>query len=206
MTLSVIGAGLGRTGTHSLKLALEQLGFGPCYHMVEVFALPERKQHWARAAAGHPMDWDKVFAGYASTTDWPACDYWRELADAYPEAKIILTIRDPEGWFRSTQDTIFSPETSDVLLSDPAMVPIIKAISDHHFGGGPLNDRDRLIDAFNRHNQHVERAAPPGRLLVYQASQGWDPLCRFLGVDVPATPFPAVNSTQEFQARLAASH
>ncbi|MDE2487101.1 MAG: sulfotransferase family protein, partial [Alphaproteobacteria bacterium] len=111
MTLKVIGAGYGRTGTMSLKLALEQLGFGPCYHMVEVFKNPQAPAWWLEAADGRP-DWAKIFNGYSATVDWPSATFYRELAEAYPDAKVILTERDPEAWFRSTQATIFARDFS----------------------------------------------------------------------------------------------
>lgn len=201
MPLGVIGAGFGRTGTLSLKLALEQLGLGPCYHMTEVLQNPRSVEHWARAAEGGPMDWDVVFQGYASAVDWPACDYWRELAAHYPEARVILTIRDPEAWFVSTQSTIFGAANS-ALIEESGIGPIVRAIAARHFGGA-LNDRARLIDAYNRHNSSVRAAIAPSRLLVFQASEGWDPLCRFLDRPVPKTPFPSVNTTDDFRARAA---
>ncbi len=200
MSLAVIGAGFGRTGTLSLKLALEQLGFGPCYHMIEVVRSPERGQHWIDAAEGRAVDWNTVFAGYRATVDWPACDYWRELTRAFPDAKVILSIRDPESWYRSAQNTIFSQWSRDRVAANPHMLRILRAIAEHNFAGS-LSDKDGLIAAFNRHNAAVQSAIPAERLLVYQADEGWEPLCRFLGVTIPSEAYPAVNTTEEFQAR-----
>ena len=197
MPLKVIGAGIGRTGTLSLKIALEQLGFGPCYHMMEVIANPPYAEHWARAAEGEKMNWDEVFRGYNSAVDWPVGDYWRELAAHYPDAKVILTVRDPEKWFKSTQATIFS-SLNTFAQHDNALGKTMRAIGARHFGGA-LNDHDICVAAFARHNAAVKNGGLGDRLLVYQISEGWDPLCRFLGVPIPATPFPAANSTDEFR-------
>jgi hypothetical protein len=201
MSLAIIGAGFGRTGTLSLKLALEHLGLGPCYHMTEVLQHPRFVEHWVRATEGARVDWDVVFQGYAAAVDWPACDYWRELAAYYPEARVILTVRDPEAWFVSTQSTIFGAANS-ALIDDSGIGQIVRAIAARHFGG-VLNDRTRLIDAYKRHNANVRDAIAPSRLLVFQASDGWDPLCRFLDRPVPKTPFPSVNTTDDFRVRAA---
>jgi hypothetical protein len=192
MPLHVIGAGLGRTGTLSLKLALEQLGLGPCYHMLEVRSAPERLEHWNRIAAGEQVDWEEVFAGFRSTVDWPACNYWRELMARYPDAKVILSLRDPESWFRSTQATIFSDEVQGG--APPAIVKILTDVV-----GKDLHDRAKCIAAFERHNAAVRDGVPAGKLLVFDAKQGWGPLCAFLGVPVPDAPFPSVNTTDDFR-------
>jgi hypothetical protein len=200
MTLSVIGAGFGRTGTLSLKLALEQLGFGPCYHMVEVLKNPAAPADWSAAADGEPVDWDRVFAGYRSTVDWPSATFYRELAEAYPEAKVVLTVRDPEAWFTSTQATIFGMPYDEAGGPFPRMASkVIGRLFDHR-----LNDKARVIEVFERHNETVKRVIPPERLLVYEVSQGWGPLCAFLGVEAPAGPMPKVNSTEEFHQELPA--
>lgn len=198
MPLSVIGAGFGRTGTLSLKLALEQLGFGPCYHMVEVFKNPRAPGYWEAAADRQPVDWDEVFQGYGSTVDWPSATFYRELAEAYPQAKVILTLRDPEAWFRSTQATIFAREMTG---DDPWMrmaQKVIGALFDQR-----MHDKDKLIEVYNRHNETVQRVIPAERLLVYEVAQGWEPLCAFLGVPVPSEPMPKVNSTEDFANHIA---
>lgn len=199
MPLKVIGAGYGRTGTLSLKLALEQLGFGPCYHMVEVFKNPEAPGWWIEAADGHP-DWEKIFAGYSSTVDWPNATFYRELAEAYPDAKVILTERDPEEWFASTQATIFSPK----LPRDPASVhfQMIQKVIGRLFAGR-FDDHDTLVEVFKRHNATVREVIPPERLLVYEVAQGWKPLCDFLGVPVPEGPMPKANAREDFMAMFA---
>jgi hypothetical protein len=201
MTLRVIGAGFGRTGTMSLKLALEQLGFGPCYHMVEVFKNPAAFDWWYEAACDPAhANWARIFEGYNSTVDWPNATYWRELADAYPQAKIILTERDPDAWFDSTQATIFANDLGVAGGDEPFPRMAGKVVGE--LFDGRLHDRDHCIAVFKAHNARVRQTIPPDRLLVYEVAQGWGPLCDFLGVQVPDTPMPKVNSTEEFQANI----
>lgn len=199
MPLSVIGAGLGRTGTLSLKLALEQLGVGRCYHMMELFGKPEAPGRWLDAAEGRPVDWEAMFAGYSATVDWPSAAFYKTLADRYPDAKVILTLRDPDKWFESTQATILGPAYPKG--GDEPWPVMIRKIVGGAFDGR-VSDRAHVIETFNRHNAEVQRVIAPERLLVYEVSQGWEPLCDFLGLPVPATPMPATNSTQEFIDRL----
>ncbi len=199
MPLDVIGAGFGRTGTMSLKLALEQLGFGPCHHMVEVLMRPGAAEPWAAAARGERPDWDGVFADYRSSCDWPSCDYWRELAAHWPDAKVILTVREPETWFRSTQATIFSSANPLIENDRGPIGQTMRAIGAHHFGG-KVNDRDLCLAALAQHNAAVQRELPAERLLVMDIAEGWAPLCRFLDVAVPDAPFPHANTSDEFGA------
>lgn len=200
----IIGAGFGRTGTSSAKVALDELGFGPCHHMTELFDQPERAALWEAAAAGQPVDWDELFAGYQSTVDWPACTFYAQLMEAYPEALVLLTVRDPERWYQSCRDTIYRSSASradapDANASDPVAHMIDSIIWRGTFGGA-FEDRQRAISIFERHNQEVQERVPSDRLLVYEVKQGWEPLCRFLSVDVPAgTPFPHLNDTMTFQ-------
>lgn len=201
MALKVIGSGLGRTGTMSLKLALEQLGLGPCHHMVEVFMHPESVPQWVAAGAGKP-DWDAIFAGYQSMVDYPGCKFWRELMDYYPDAKVLHSLRDPDKWFDSTQATIFAPGSGAVNAPEPMREFFGMVMSDF---GGRQHDRAYMIDYFKRHTEAVIATVPKDRLLVFEASQGWEPLCEFLGAPVPDTPFPRENTTAEFQARSAAT-
>ena len=199
MALSVIGAGLGRTGTLSLKFALEQLGLGPCYHMIEVFKIPAAPGQWLRAARGEAMDWEEVFQGFNSTVDWPSCDFYREHAELYPDAKVILTVRDSQRWFDSTQATIFRVENH--AGAPPEWLEMFHALIGKKFDGR-LHDRDHCIADYEAHNDEVARTIPPDRLLIYEPGQGWEPLCHFLDVPEPDAPYPKVNSTEEFQARV----
>ena len=196
MALEVIGSGLGRTGTKSLQTALNLLGFGPCHHMIEVFLHPETMELWIEAGAGRP-DWDRIFTGYRSAVDFPSAAYWRELTAHYPDAKVIHTVRDPEAWFESTQATIFSPNRP------PSPPGSTMAAFFQSFGGSGdhLHDRAGMIDFFLHRTEEVKAEIPPERLLVYEIGEGWEPLCRFLGVPVPDAPFPSENSRGEFVAR-----
>ena len=203
MPLMVIGAGFGRTGTLSLKAALEQLGLGPCHHMVELFKHPEQIPVWDEATDGAAVDWEGLLADYHSIVDWPGCHFWRDLTQRYPAAKVILTVRDPKGWYRSASDTIFR-----VMREKPGDDPtaqaqwrlIRKMILQQTFGGSTA-DEALAIGVLEMHNEEVRRTIPAERLLVYEVKQGWEPLCAFLGVAVPEVPFPRTNTTEEFLAR-----
>jgi hypothetical protein len=197
MALKVVGSGLGRTGTKSLQSALNILGIGPCHHMVEVFAHPQSAHLWIEAAAGCP-DWDAIFAGYNSTVDYPGAHYWRQLAAYYPQAKVLHSVRDPDSWFESTQATIFAPNGP---MSRPGPMTEFFASFTADFRDN-LHDRAVMTDYFRRHTDEVKRTIPPERLLVYEVGQGWEPLCRFLQVPVPATPYPRENSRDAFIARV----
>lgn len=219
MTLQVIGAGFGRTGTLSLKVALEQLGFAPCEHMSNLATDLERIPPWLEAArrkdAGEPIDWATLLAGYQATVDWPGTFFWRELVTAYPEAKVILTVRDPGRWYDSAAETIlrmaltapgeeppggYPPEFVAVRT---AMQPILDAVLFEGTFQGRAADRAFAEAIFTRHNAMVQEEVPAERLLVYEVAQGWEPLCDFLGVPVPAgEPFPRVNDAASFRARV----
>jgi len=202
MALKVVGAGFGRTGTRSLKDALEMLGFAPCHHMMEVFTHPEQVPFWDRVALGQKYDWEELFSTYQSSCDWPSCTFYKELAEYYPKSKIILSLRDPKAWYRSVSNTIM-----------PAMKKPEPGAPGHLLPGvfGPIligektfaNDfsEAHMIDVYEKHNAEVKRTIPPDRLLVFEASQGWEPLCKFLDVKVPSAPYPNMNTTEEFQAR-----
>jgi Sulfotransferase domain len=210
MSLKVIGAGFGRTGTLSLKLALEELGLGPCYHMIEVNAHPEHDPLWLAVARGETFDWRPMLQGYPSTVDWPTTYIWKELAAANPQAKIVLTVRDPEAWYESAAATIFARMLEfEALRSDPDAVDparrrhmemINTLIVENTFGGSLA--KEHAISVFNAHNEEVRRLVPPARLLVYESAEGWDPLCAFLDIPVPATPYPKVNTTDDFVSRF----
>ena len=195
MALEVIGAGFSRTATFSLKFALEHLGFGPCHHFSEVFAGGPRKvSQWLDATAGRP-DWDAIFDGFKAAVDTPACNYWRELADYYPGAKVVLTVRDPDRWFDSASETIFSDRLQGSLAGSPMGTLMEAAILG--VSGGPIADRAFMTAWFQQRNQAVIDTLPASRLLVFAPQDGWGPLCAFLGVAVPECPFPRVNRRDE---------
>ena len=200
MALKIIGAGMGRTGTASLKVALEALGIGRCYHMSEVLKNPECIQGWIDAAEGRP-DWDAIFSGYAATVDNPACNYWRELAAHYPNAKVILTTRDTDKWFDSTNETIHSAEFARFIKNSPFGEMIQKTIWDKM--ENRMQDKAHMVEFFNRRSEQIIAAIPAERLLVYQVSDGWEPLCEFLDVPVPVMEFPRINSRNETKEMLA---
>lgn len=206
MALQVIGAGFGRTGTLSLKGALETLGMGPCYHMVEVIANPSHVAPWRAATRGDPVDWDALFAGYGATVDWPACAFWRELLAHWPDAKVILTVRDPQRWHRSVMQTIYHALTAELPPDAPQTLRehrrMIQELVLERTFDGRLEDPDHAIAVYERHNAQVRREVPPERLLVFEVAEGWAPLCRFLGRPEPSEPFPRVNSGDEFRARF----
>jgi hypothetical protein len=204
MALEVIGAGFGRTGTRSLQQALQQLGFTKCYHMAEVFQNPGHSELWEAAVNGTAFDWDTLFEGYRAGVDWPVAGFWRELADYYPDAKLILSTRDPEGWFKSVHNTIY-PDAIAALESDhPDRQRWARWVNALIWEGdleGTLDDHDAAIEVFNRHLEEVREAIPPERLLVFEATDGWEPLCAFLDVPVPAEPYPRTNTSEEWQRR-----
>lgn len=202
MTLDIIGAGLGRTGTHSLKLALETLGFGPCYHMAEVFEHPAHAEAWHALADGRSHDFDAVLSGYRSAVDLPVAYFWRELAALNPNAKIILTERDENAWFESARNTIFERLAADPATARfPAQLRMAHRLVVEKLFGNDLS-RENVIAVYRRHNADVKRTIAPERLLVFEGSQGWPPLCNFLGAAVPDQPYPKTNTTEEFQARV----
>lgn len=198
MALSVIGAGFGRTGTLSLKGALEQLGFGPCYHMVEIILNPAFAGYWEAIGDGAPADWDMVFNGYRATVDWPSCAYYAELAAFYPRAKVILTVRDANAWFDSAHNTIFTRMPRGMKPGNTQGRMAYELVFKKTFGGN-IDDRNHAIAVYERHNAGVMEAIPADRLLVYDLAEGWEPLCKFLDVPVPAAPMPKVNTTDDFR-------
>lgn len=202
--IRVIGAGFGRTGTLSLKFALEQLGFSKCYHMMEVFGHPGHRPEWAKAHRGETVDWDSVFDGFQASVDWPSCNFWREQLAQYPDAKVILSLRDPERWYDSVMNTIYPSSIASLNSDDEEARSWAEWASMLIWDGvfdGRMDDRAHVIDVFNRHNEAVRAEVPADRLLVFEAAEGWGPLCGFLGVPVPDTDYPRVNSTEEFNSR-----
>jgi len=206
MALKIVGAGFGRTGTLSLKSALERLGFGPCYHMFEVVERPAHIEMWHRLAFGGSMDWDPLFKDFRSAVDWPAARYWREIADYYPDAKVLLSVRDPEDWYKSVTDTIYRGLTMRIPEQAPEprklQAAMARKIVLEDTFDGRFEDKAYAIEIFNRHNQAVRDSVDPARLLVFDAKEGWAPLCRFLSVEQPDEPFPRLNDTATIQEMM----
>lgn len=212
MALQVIGAGFGRTGTLSLKLALEELDFGPCFHMFELAEHRDNLDHWEAALRGQTVDWDQIFEGYQSTVDFPACVYYAELMEKYPEAKVILTLRESQSWYQSAYSTILTlrPALSQ-FLKILAFYPFSanarrawrlamhnRALIEKNIFQGKVGDKDHVIDVYEEHQRRVIKTVPKDRLLVYDVKEGWPPLCEFLDIAIPEAPFPSTNDRGDF--------
>jgi Sulfotransferase domain len=212
--MQVIGAGLPRTGTLSQKIALEMLGFGPCYHMVNVLADLDLAQQWRRAIAGE-TDWEKTFAGFEATVDWPGSFFYKELIDVYPDAKVVLGVRDGESWARSMHETIWGVFYGHGLVRhlsaargivDPRWRGYMDMMMEMWDRSGLMESENKSAEdmsgAMERYQDEVRETVPADRLLVWSVQEGWEPLCAFLEVDVPDAPFPRTNDSAEFADRL----
>jgi len=203
MTVRVVGAGLGRTGTHSLKIALEQLLGGSCYHMVEVFGRPDDIAVWQDAIDGKPVDWHALMRDFTACVDWPVCGFWSDLADAFPDAIVLLSSRSsPQAWWKSANDTIFAVGRLGPP-PDPTLAAQRKMISGLFERFTPdWDDPAAAQAAYVRHNDEVRAAVPAERLVDWWPGDGWEPICQALGLPVPDVPFPHVNTTDEFRAMV----
>jgi hypothetical protein len=205
--MKVIGAGFGRTGTSSLQAALEELLGGKCYHMKDIIMYPAQLKMWHDFALGKTpaMDWKLLFTGYAASVDCPACIYYKEIMEIFPEAKIIQTVRDSQAWWKSF-NRLMSLVDKARLLS--FFIPKLRKLSqfadkiiiENVFGG--RMEKKNCINIFERHNQEVREWVPKDRLLEYDVTQGWEPLCDFLGVAIPKKPFPHLNAGQRSLYKL----
>ena len=205
MGLKVIGAGFGRTGTLSLKTALEQLGYSPCHHMSEVPKDFSQIDLFLRAANGEKVNWDVVFHGFEAAVDWPATAYYEELANEYPDAKIILGVRDPEAWYESVKTTIFLIPSNfprwlrKLVPSSNKFIEMIgKTVWENELNGR-FEDKEQTIEVFLERIETVKEKIPSERLLVHRATDGWDPLCQFLNVPVPEQNYPWVNEGRQIR-------
>lgn len=206
--LEVIGAGFGRTGTVSLKKALEILGYDPCYHMHDLMTTYGHVSFWIRLANGDKVNFKDIFEkkGYKASVDTPCSSFWREQLEQYPGAKVVLTVRDPEKWFKSWNDTIYSvisDSPNGTLLANIALLflnmrPFHKLVIEKRIFKGSYS-KENTIKCFNEHNEQVKKECPKDKLLVFEVSQGWEPLCKFLGKPVPDVPFPHLNDSNEFK-------
>lgn len=203
MTLQVVGAGLGRTGTMSLKLALEQLLDGPCYHMIEVFGRPDIAETWLRASEGDSPDWGEFLSDYRATVDWPAAAFWRELTAAFPDAIVLLSSRDVDGWWKSASNTIFQAIRREQAPGTPVDTErqMILTLLGNRFTPN-WEDADTAKAAYLRHNEDVRANAPADRLVEWRPGDGWAPLCTALDLPEPDAPFPHANTTEEFRTMV----
>jgi Sulfotransferase domain len=212
--MRVIGAGLPRTGTLSQKVALEMVGLGPCYHMVNVLANLDLAPQWRRAMDGDGQ-WDEIFDGFQSTVDWPGSFFYRELIEVYPDAKVVLGVRDGDSWARSMRETIWGLFYDDVLIRhlssaratiDRKWHDYIEMMKEMWQRSGLIDGEDttaeRMSSALERYHDEVQGTVPSERLLVWSVTEGWEPLCEFLEVPVPDTPFPKLNDSTEFAERI----
>jgi len=205
--VQVIGAGFGRTGTWSLKAALERIGFDPCFHMIDLIQHPDRAPMFVAALDGEDVDWGVVFDGFSATVDWPGCTFYERILATYPDAKVILSVRDPEKWYASAERTIYALKEAasrgelegDGPAAPPEVLGMIKRLIWDTTFEDRFADKDFAIDVFNRHNEQVKATVPAGQLLVYEIQQGWEPLCEFLGVEVPGEEFPHLNDAESFR-------
>lgn len=197
MSLKVVGPGVGRTGTNSLKVALERLLGGRCHHMWEVGADPERQiPLWTAAVEGRPVDWHEMMDGFVAQVDWPGANFWPELTAAFPDALVIMSVRPADEWYASASNTIFQA----ISLEGEWRATLRRLLNDRF--SARLDDKDAMIEAYEQHNDRVRRTIPPDRLLEWSPADGWDPLCSFLGTEVPSEPFPVTNTTAQFREML----
>ncbi len=208
MALQVIGAGFGRTGTASLKAALETLGYDKTHHMFEVMGSKTQMKVWHGIAMGEEPDWDAIYQGFPAAVDFPTASYWRELADYYPEAKVILTVRSADSWWKSASSTIIPIGKAPPLWARRLIPPIRQNVEmadgtvwNRMFDGRQFEE-SHAKQAFEKHNAEVQTELPRERLLVFEVKQGWEPLCAFLGKPVPDEPFPHVNDSEEFKKTI----
>jgi len=204
MAMEVIGAGFPRTGTMSIKSALETLGFGPCYHMREVLVPrpgPDHVRLWTDVARGAPVDWNALFQGYRATVDMPSAAFYRELLAVHPNARVLLSVRDPERWYASARDTVYALSK----VRDPEMAAFTQMVDEIFWSGilqGRFEDKAYAIGVYEQHVETVKRTVRPDQLLVFDVKEGWEPLCQFLGVPRPTAPFPHVNDSEDFTEYL----
>ncbi len=215
--MKVIGAGLPRTATLTQKISLEMLGFGPCYHMVNIIGNLSLVPQWQAAFNSGNTDWEAIFGGSQATVDWPGSFFWRELIEAYPDAKVLLSVRSGESWAKSMQNTIWGVFYDDVLMRhlsdaraniDPGWADYMQLMKDMWQKSGLLGEMTDVFDpailaaAFDRYNDEVRATVPAGRLLEWKPADGWEPLCEFLEVPVPQAPLPHVNDSELFAQRI----
>ncbi|MDE3175185.1 MAG: sulfotransferase family protein [Pseudomonadota bacterium] len=200
MALKVIGAGFGRTGTDSLREALNLLGAGPCHHMFEVNRDEGQRAAWRALAKGAKPDWEALFQGFSSCVDWPSAFYWRELIEHFPAAKVVLTYRSSEGWWASFEQTILAY----IKRVEDRGSLVVTLIADQVFGGRP-DDKAHAIAVYEAHVRAVLDAVPADRLHVHRLGDGWPALCAHLGAPIPETPYPSRNSAADIRQAFAAN-
>ena len=209
MTLQVIGAGFGRTGTLSMKAALEKLGYKKCHHMIEVLMTddPTHLDYWDAVGKGERPGGDKIFEGFQASVDFPSSLYWKELSEAYPEAKVVLTVRSFESWYKSAMATIYAvgkkqPAWTRLIPKPRKIDRMTKNVIWTGKFDGKFEDKAYAEKVWNAHIEEVKATLPPERRLVFEVKDGWKPLCEFLGKPVPTGPFPRVNDAEQFHKMI----
>ncbi len=200
MSLKIVGAGVGRTGTHSLKIALEQLLGGTCHHMVEMFVRPDQVASFIGAIDGAPTDWSAVMNDFTAMVDFPGSLFWREIAAAFPDAPVLLSSRDAEGWYKSASNTIFVSLDGAPPELQPWMQAVKRCLHDRF--NDDFQNKDAMIAAYEAHNAAVRAEVPASRLIDWTPSDGWGPICAALNMAVPDEPFPLTNTTSEFRQMI----
>ena len=210
--MKVVGVGFGRTGTLSLKAALDQLGVGPCFHMLDLINGPDRARdlpYWIRIADGEKVDWGEVFAPWQSTVDWPACTLWQELVDAFPAATVLLNVRDFDDFYRSCENTLLAVKRAALAgelppdagrMASPELWRVIEKLVWQGDFRGRFEDRDWVRAMYHDRIAAIKAYVPPERLVVWNLGDGWEPIADALGVPVPDDPFPHLHDTNEFRA------
>jgi hypothetical protein len=206
--VKVIGAGFGRTGTMSLKAALERLGANPCFHMIDIIRDPSNLHYWQAAAEGEKVDWTEALAGWEGSVDWPGCTFYKEHMETWPDAPVLLSVRDPESWYKSVANSIHAAkemamrgelEPPEENPPSPEVMQMINGLIWNGTFHGRFEEKDYALKVFNDHIEEVKRTVPPERLVVYEIKQGWGPLAEMMGVDVPDEEFPHLNDTESFR-------
>lgn len=204
--LKLLGAGFPRTGTMSTKAALEQLGLGSCYHFITQFERPQDSDVWLAAAQGQDVDWKALFADFGCAVDWPQSAFYKQLMEVYPDAKVLLNVRDPEAWYTSIASTVYPASRSGLSAPEGVgMNTAARAIDALGWKGifhGRFEEKEYALSIFEQWNQAVKEYVPAERLLVFDVKEGWEPLCAFLGLPVPAAPFPRLNDAETFKQRF----
>lgn len=206
--MKVIGVGFGRTGTMSLKVALEELGAGPCLHSLESLSAVKGASHWEQAANGEPIDWHSALDGWGASVDWLGARFYREMLQAWPEAKVILSVRDPDAWYESCHASLRATRaigrSEGVAGGSPTLLRAVDTAIWRDLFHDRFDERDYALEIFKRHQLEVSGVVAPERLLIYDIRNGWEPLCEFLGAPVPKTPFPHLNGREAFWTRFGA--
>ena len=211
--MKVIGVGFGRTGTWSLKHALDKIGAGPCFHMLDLIRNPDMVKPWHDAAIKGQPDWDAMFEGFESTIDWPGCSFWEELIEVYPDAKVLLNVRDFDGWFKSFNNTIYAvrkaamagemPEDANRPQPSPELWEVIGHLVYEHDLEGKVDDPDALRKLYNDRIETIKQRVPAERLTIFELGKdGWETLADMCGVEAPTTEFPHLHDTDEFRAEF----